>query len=79
MKYYLVKLLTNTKGQDGSSIAVFNDKNGALVSYHQTLATYHNTDDVLTATVEILSENGDCITKEIVDHREQPTPATSAE
>lgn len=79
MKYYLVKLLTNTKGQDGSSIAVFNDKNGALVSYHQILATYHNADDVLTAIVEILNENGDCITKEIVDHREQPSPESSAE
>ena len=25
MKYYIVKLLTNTEGQDGSSVTVFTD------------------------------------------------------
>ena len=47
MKYYLVKLLTNTQGQDGSSIAVFDSKDKALVAYHQNLAAYHNAEDVL--------------------------------
>lgn len=79
MKYYLVKLLTNTAGQDGSTIEVHSSLNSALVSYHNTLATYHNAQDVLYAVVEILTENGNIQILEIVDHREQPTPETSAE
>lgn len=82
MKYYLVKLLTNTQGQDGSSIAVYQDtddktaKDRALVAYHQTLATYHNAADVLFAVVEILNENGDSEIKEVVDHRPEPESPT---
>lgn len=82
MKYYLVKLLTNTAGQDGSSIAVYQDsddktaKDNALVAYHQTLANFHNADDVLYAVVEIVTESGGVETVEIVDHRPQPEPET---
>lgn len=74
MKYYLIKLLTNTQGQDGSSIAVYQSRDGALVAYHQTLASFHNADDVLYAAVEILNENGVVIQSEIVDHRPAPEP-----
>lgn len=76
MKYYLVKLVTNTQGQDGSSIAVYPSRDKALVAYHQTLATFHNADDVLYAAVEILNENGVVIQSEIVDHRPAPEPET---
>lgn len=74
MKYYLVKLLTNTQGQDGSTIAVYPSRDNALVAYHQTLAAFHNADDVLYAAVEILNENGVVIQSEIVDHRPAPEP-----
>lgn len=74
MKFYLVKLLTNTQGQDGSSIAVYPSRDNALVAYHQTLATFHNADDVLYAAVEILNENGVVLQSEIVDHRPAPEP-----
>lgn len=74
MKYYLIKLLTNTAGDDGSTVAVFDSLEKAQVSYHQTLAAFHNADDVLYAVVEILNENGDSQIKEIVDHRPAPEP-----
>lgn len=79
MKYYLVKLLTNTQGQDGSSIAVYPSRDNALVAYHQTLATFHNAADVLYAAVEILNENGVVIQSEIVDHRPEPEPEPEPE
>lgn len=79
MKFYLVKILTNTQGQDGSSIAVYGEKNAALVAYHQTLANFHNAEDVLYSVVEILNENGDSIIKEIVDHRPEPEPQPEPE
>lgn len=79
MKYYLVKLLTNTAGQDGSTIEVHSSLNSALVSYHNTLAAYHNAQDVLYAVVEILTENGNIQILEIVDHRPEPEPPTPDE
>jgi len=79
MKFYLVKLLTNTAGQDGSNVAVYDSLVKAQVAYHQTLAAYHNADDVLYAVVEILDENGDSQIKEIVDHRPEPEPETEPE
>jgi hypothetical protein len=79
MKFYLIKLLTNTQGQDGSSIAVYPSRDNALVAYHQTLANFHNADDVLYAAVEILNENGVVIQSEIVDHRPAPEPEPSEE
>ena len=79
MKFYLVKLLTNTAGQDGSSISVYPTLEKAQVAYHDTLKNYHNADDVLFAVVEILNENGDSQIKEIVDHRPEPEPETEPE
>lgn len=81
-KWYLAKLSTNTAGQDGSSISVYsgdNAENNVLVAYHQTLAAFHNAEDVLFAVVEILNENGYVIQSEIVDHRPpepEPEPET---
>ena len=74
MKYYLVKLVTNTAGQDAPTIAVYPDKNAALVAYHNSLAAYHNAEDVYYAVVEIINEYGNCENKEIVDHRPAPEP-----
>lgn len=79
MKHYLVKLLTNTAGQDGSTITVYPNQNAALVAYHQTLATYHNAEDVLYAVVEILNEVGNTVIKEIVDHKPTPEPEPEEE
>ena len=78
MKYYLVKLLTNTKGQDGSSLAKYDSLESALVDYHNTLAAFHNATDVLYAVVQILNEQGTSITLEIVDHRPEPEPQPEA-
>ena len=76
MKFYLVKLLTNTAGQDAPSVDVFGTLEAAQVDYHNILAAYHNAEDVLYAVVEILNEYGDSQIKEIVDHR-PPEPEPS--
>ena len=75
-KFYLVKLLTNTKGQDGSSLAKYDTLESALVGYHNTLASYHNATDVLYAVVEIIDIYGTVTNIEIVDHRPAPEPET---
>ena len=77
MKYYLVKLLTNSAGVDAPSIIAYSGDNAeqnARVAYHNTLAAYHYAEDVLYAVCEILNEDGDSIIKEIVDHRPEPEP-----
>lgn len=74
MKYYVVKLLTNTAGQDAPSVDVYATHDAALVSYHQTLASYHNAEDVLYAVVMIVNEYGNVEIKEIVDHKVEPEP-----
>ena len=84
MKFYLVKILTNTQGQDGTTIANFDSKDSAVVSYHNTLASYHNAEDVLYAVVEILDEygrvlGGDNGYRETVDHRPAPEPQPEEE
>ena len=79
MKFYLIKQLTNTAGQDGSGIAVFDNLASAQVEYHRTLASYHNANDVLFAVVQILNEIGTSIAKEIVDHKPQPEPESEPE
>lgn len=85
MKYYLIKLLTNTAGQDGSTVTDFvpketesdkDVKERALVAYHQTLANFYNAADVLYAVVQIQTESGGVETVEIVDHRPEPEPET---
>ena len=85
MKYYIVKLLTNTAGQDAPSVSVFTDdenktaREKAIVSYHQTLAMYHNADDVLYAIVQLVNELGNCEIMEKVDHRPAPEPEVEPE
>lgn len=78
MKYYLVKILTNDKGQDGTTIAKYDELTAAQVGYHNTLASFHNAADVLYAVVEILDEYGRIVGgySETVDHRPEPTPET---
>lgn len=74
MKYYLVKLLTNTAGQDGSSVSVYDNQNSAIVAWHTTCATFHNAADVLYAVVQIINEYGNVERMEIVDHKPTPEP-----
>lgn len=74
MKYYVVKLLTNTAEQDAPSIDVYASKDNALVAYHNILAAFINAEDVLYAVVMIVNEYGNVEIKEIVDHRPAPEP-----
>jgi hypothetical protein len=74
MKYYVVKLLTNTQGQDASSVTVYPSEKDARVAYHNTLAAFHNAEDVLYAIVQIVNEYGNCVIMEIVDHKPTPEP-----
>jgi hypothetical protein len=74
MKYYVVKLLTNTEGQDGSSVTAYSSEKDARVEYHNTLAAFHNAEDVLYAIVQIVNEYGNCEIMEIVDHKPAPEP-----
>lgn len=76
MKYYVVKLLTNTAGQDGSKIeALYTDLTKAKVGYHQLCANLNNAADVLFAVVKILDFRGEELPgyTEIIDHRPAPT------
>ena len=79
-RYYVVKLLTNTQGQDASSISVFLDDENkkaidkARVEYHRTLTAFHNADDVLYAVVSIVSIQGNNVITEIVNHIPEPEP-----
>ena len=74
MKYYVVKLLTNTEGQDASSVTVYESEKDARVAYHNTLAAFHNAEDVLYAIVQIVNEYGNCEIMETVDHKPTPEP-----
>lgn len=83
-KYYLIKELTNTKGQDGSAIAVYSSLDSAIVAYHQMLAPLHNADDVLYAVVMIHDMYGRVVGgengyKETVDHIPAPEPEPNEE
>lgn len=71
MKYYLIKELTNTQGQDGSTIAVYDSFDAAVVAYHNTLASFHNAADVQFAVVQIHDMYGRVVGGyiETVDHR----------
>ena len=77
MKFYLVKLLTNTKGQDGSALVKYDSLDKARVAYHSILASFHNAADVLYASVSIVNENGSIEQLEIVDHRSEPEEAVT--
>ena len=73
-KYYLIKELTNTQGQDGSTIATYETLDNAVVAYHNTLASFHNADDVLYAIVQIHDMYGRVVGGyiETVDHTPEP-------
>ena len=73
-KYYLIKMLTNTAEQDGSTINVYDTRDSALVAYHNTLAAFINADDVLFSIVQIINGYGNIEIMEIVDHRPAPEP-----
>ena len=45
-KYYVVKQLINTTGQDAPSISVYDPETAARMAYHQTCANFHNAADV---------------------------------
>jgi hypothetical protein len=79
MKYYVVKLLTNTAGQDGSGVETYSSEKDARVAYHNTLAAFHNAADVLYAIVQIVNEYGNCEIMEIVDHKPTPEPEPEPE
>lgn len=79
MKFYLIKLLTNDKGQDGSSVSAFDTYEQAIVAYHRTLETYHSAQDVLHAVVQIVNYAGNVRIMEIVDHTPEPEPEASEE
>ena len=80
MNYYLIKIVINDKGQDGTSIEVYSSLDSAIVAYHQTLATWHNAQDVAHAVVEILDTYGRIVGNfhEEVNHY-QPEPEPSEE
>ena len=75
-KYYLIKELTNDKGQDGSTISVYDTFDSAVVAYHNTLASFHNAQDVMYAIVQIHDMYGRVVGgyTETVDHRPEPEP-----
>ena len=86
MKYYVIKLLTNTQGQDGSEVtAVYQNedpkiaKEKALVGYHQLCASLHNAPDVLYAVAKIENEFGNNEIMEIIDHRPAPAPEPTSD
>ena len=81
MNYYLIKIVINDKGQDGTSIAVYTDLNGASVAYHQTLASFINAQDVRHSVVEILDTYGRVVGnfREEVNHYPEPEPEPTEE
>lgn len=79
MNYYLVKIVINDKGQDGTSIQIYSSLDSAIVAYHQTLASYYNAQDVRHAVVEILDNSGVIVGgnggyREEVNHYPEPEP-----
>lgn len=71
MKFNILKYITNTKDQYSASVgATFDNLDSAKVSYHNTLASLHNADDVKLACVKIVTEYGFDVEgySEIVDH-----------
>ena len=82
-KYYLLKLVTNTQGQDADPVCtIYKDADAkkafekVATAYHQLLGPLHNADDVLYAVIEILDEYGRVVGgySETVDHRPTPEP-----
>lgn len=78
-KFYVINLLTNTAGQGAPSVTEFDTYEKAIVNYHQTLASFHNAEDVLYAVVEVQNGVGNTVIKEIVDHIPEPEPEPEPE
>lgn len=79
MKYNVLSFVTNTSNQYSASVVTTYDNiDGAKVKYHQLLASLHNADDVLFASVKLVNEYGNEVGGyfEMVDHR--PTEETEA-
>lgn len=79
MKYYVVKQLTNTAGQDGSSISVYDSLDKAKVGFHGISQSLFNAPDVYFAVVQILNEIGTRLDIETIDKRPQPEPESEPE
>ena len=80
MKYSILSFITNTSNQYSASVvATYDNIDGAKVKYHQLLASLHNADDVLFASVKLVNEYGNKVGEyfEVVDHR--PTEETTEE
>lgn len=73
---YLQKLITNTQGQHGDTVAYSESFESLKVQYHQTLATMHNAPDVARAVVAILDDYGRALPQfiETVIHTPVPEP-----
>ena len=76
MNYYLIKIVINDKGQDGTSIEVYNNLTSAQVNYHNTLASYYNDSTVIHGVVEILDTYGRVVGsyRDEVNHPVEPDP-----
>lgn len=79
--FYLVSLVTNTKGQRSQTVNPFESADLAKTNYHTKLAAFHNTSDVLYAVVLLLDEYGKELKgfREIVDKRPAPEPEPTEE
>jgi hypothetical protein len=86
MKYFVLKLLTNDKGQDGSKIdALYENedpekaKEAGKYGFHSLCATLHHASDVLYAVVQLLDEYGHSEEMDIIDHRPAVVPEATDE
>lgn len=80
MKYNVLSFITNTSNQYSSSVvATYDNIDSAKVKYHQLLASLHNADDVLFASVKLVNEYGNEVVGyfEMVDHK--PTTEETTE
>lgn len=80
MNYYLIKIVINEKGEDGTTIEIYNNLTSAQVNYHNTLAAYINEPNVIHGVVEILDTYGRTVGafREEVNHP-APEPEPSEE
>ena len=77
MKFNVLKFVRNTQGAYSAEVvATYDNVDGAKVKYHQLLASLHNADDVLSASVKLVNEYGNEVSGyfEMVDHRPAEIP-----
>jgi hypothetical protein len=59
MRYNVIQFVVNTSNQyNASVVATYDNVEGAMVRYHQLLASLHNASDVKTASAVIVNEYG---------------------